>query len=94
MGVRRRHWTYAERPLSGWSSLTDTEASIAALVAQGWTNPQIAEQLFVSVHTVAYHLRRVFRKMDVASRVELTRLAVEGGHLPAGTAGSHPWRSG
>jgi DNA-binding CsgD family transcriptional regulator len=81
LGVRRRHWTYAERPETGWGSLTDTESSVSVLVAQGWTNRQIADQLFVSVHTVAYHLRRVFRKLDVTSRVDLTRLAVEEGHL-------------
>jgi DNA-binding CsgD family transcriptional regulator len=83
LGVRHRHWSYAERPVAGWDSLTGTEAAVAVLVAQGWTNPQIAGQMYLSAHTVAYHLRRVFRKLDVASRVDLTRVAVEGGHLPA-----------
>ncbi|WP_067183890.1 AAA family ATPase [Microtetraspora niveoalba] len=76
-GVRRRHWSYADRPVTGWDSLTDTEHTVSLLVAQGWTNRQVAEQMFISVHTVAFHLRQIFRKLDIRSRVELTRLAVE-----------------
>jgi DNA-binding CsgD family transcriptional regulator len=88
LGVRHRHWSYAPRPVSGWDSLTGTEAEVAVLVAQGWTNPQIAGQMYLSAHTVAHHLRRVFRKLDVGSRVDLTRVAVEGGHLRAGVRSS------
>jgi DNA-binding NarL/FixJ family response regulator len=77
MGVRHRHWSYADRPRSGWDSLTETEVAVSRLVAQGWTNRQVADQLFLSAHTVAYHLRRIFRKLDIASRVDLTRMAVE-----------------
>ncbi|MGI5492674.1 AAA family ATPase [Microtetraspora malaysiensis] len=76
-GVRHRHWSYADRPVTGWDSLTDTEHAVSMLVAQGWTNRQVAEQMFISVHTVAFHLRQIFRKLDIRSRVELTRLAVE-----------------
>ncbi|MFC5824572.1 AAA family ATPase [Nonomuraea insulae] len=77
MGVRHRHWSYAERPVSGWDSLTETEHTVSLLAADGWTNPQIAEQMFISVHTVAFHLRQVFRKLSIRSRVELARLAAE-----------------
>ncbi|MDT8913887.1 LuxR C-terminal-related transcriptional regulator [Amycolatopsis sp. PS_44_ISF1] len=70
-GVRRRHWTYDERPVSGWSSLTDTERTVAKLVAQGLTNRQAAARLYVSPHTVHAHLGRIFRKLGVTSRVEL-----------------------
>ncbi|GAA4511708.1 LuxR family transcriptional regulator [Actinoallomurus oryzae] len=77
LGVRRRHWTQSERPVSGWSSLTETERNVAALAAQGLTNPQVATQMFVSPHTVKFHLRQVFRKLGIASRVELARLAAE-----------------
>ncbi|SEU47477.1 AAA family ATPase [Nonomuraea wenchangensis] len=77
MGVRHRHWSYAERPVSGWDSLTETEHAVSSLAADGWTNPQIAEQMFISVHTVAFHLRQVFRKLGIRSRVELARLAAE-----------------
>lgn len=77
LGIRRRHWNQADRPVSGWASLTDTERSVSVLVAQGLTNRQVADQLFMSAHTVAFHLRHIFRKLDVASRVELTRLTLE-----------------
>ncbi|WP_067451971.1 LuxR C-terminal-related transcriptional regulator [Actinomadura macra] len=77
IGVRRRHWSRRARPKSGWASLTDTEKKIIELAAQGLTNRQIAEQMFLSVHTIAFHLRHVFRKLEVGSRVELTRLALE-----------------
>jgi DNA-binding CsgD family transcriptional regulator len=48
---------------------------VARLVAQGLTNRDVAERLFVSPHTVSGHLRHVFTKLDINSRVELTRLA-------------------
>lgn len=72
VGIRRRHWTYADRPVSGWASLTDTERDVAGLVAEGLTNRQVAARMFVSPHTVHAHLGRIFRKLGVNSRVELT----------------------
>ncbi|GAA1008288.1 hypothetical protein Aple_070470 [Acrocarpospora pleiomorpha] len=77
MGVRHRHWTNGAHPPSGWDSLTATELRVSLLVAQGWTNRQVAEQMFISVHTVAFHLRQVFRKLEIGSRVALARLAAE-----------------
>jgi len=77
LGVRRRHFTYADRPGSGWASLTDTERAVSDLVAQGLTNQKIANQMFLSVHTVAFHLRQVFRKLDISSRVDLARVLTE-----------------
>ncbi len=77
LGVRRRHWTRSERPAAGWSSLTETECTVAELAARGLTNPQVAAQMFVSPHTVKFHLRQVFRKLGIGSRVELARLAAE-----------------
>jgi DNA-binding CsgD family transcriptional regulator len=67
----------AGRPTFGWDSLTGTEESITELVAQGLTNRQTAERLFLSRHTVDSHLRSIFRKLDVSSRVGLARLAAE-----------------
>ncbi|MEV4015640.1 AAA family ATPase [Nonomuraea angiospora] len=81
MGVRRCHWHYTQRPVSGWDSLTETEHAVALLAVDGWTNRQIAEQMFLSVHTVAFHLRHVYRKLSIGSRVDLTRLAVAQGRV-------------
>jgi DNA-binding CsgD family transcriptional regulator len=77
LGVRHRHWKSPKRPVAGWESLTETEGAISDLVSQGLTNQQIADRTYVSVHTVAFHLRQVFRKLHIGSRVELTRLAIE-----------------
>jgi DNA-binding CsgD family transcriptional regulator len=59
-----------------WFSLTGTECTVSELVSQGLTNQQVADQMFISVHTVAFHLRKVFRKLGISSRVELARIAV------------------
>jgi transcriptional regulator of acetoin/glycerol metabolism/DNA-binding CsgD family transcriptional regulator len=64
------------RPLLGLGSLTDTERSVANLVAEGLTNRQIAERVFISRHTVDFHLRAIFRKLGVASRIELARQVI------------------
>jgi len=56
--------------------LTETERSVAELVADGLTNRQVGEKLFVSRHTVDAHLRSVFRKLEVNSRVELARVVL------------------
>ena len=74
LGVRRR-LVAVQRPGRGWAAMTDSELAVARLVAQGLTNREVAERLFVSQHTVSGHLRHVFAKLDVNSRVELTRLA-------------------
>lgn len=58
-------------PVSGWGSLTNAEARVARLVGDGHTNRSAAETLTVSTNTVAAHLRSVFTKMDVHSRVQL-----------------------
>jgi DNA-binding CsgD family transcriptional regulator/tetratricopeptide (TPR) repeat protein len=77
LGQRRRHWRSAHRPVTGWASLTDTERATSQLAAQGLTNQQIADQMYLSMHTVAFHLRAVYRKLGIRSRVELTRLVME-----------------
>src|SRR2546430_1230804 len=63
----------ASTPAYGWSSLTAAELAVAEQVAQGLTNREAAAHLYLSPHTIDFHLRQVFRKLDVRSRVELTR---------------------
>jgi DNA-binding CsgD family transcriptional regulator len=65
-----------DRPAKGWASLTDTEAAIARLAADGLNNPQIAEQMFISRSTVKYHLAHIYTKLGIRGRTELAvRLA-------------------
>lgn len=60
-------------PGAGWKSLSEHERTISYLVGEGLTNRQIATRIFLSPHTVNYHLRQIFRKLDISSRVELAR---------------------
>jgi DNA-binding CsgD family transcriptional regulator len=76
LGVRRRI-IGIDTPRTGWAALTPAEGAVVELVTEGRTNREIAEQLFISPHTVSAHLRHVFDKMGVRSRVELTRAAAE-----------------
>ncbi len=77
LGVPRRQRRTAKRQVRGWESLTEVERNVAVLVSQGLTNRRIADQMYVSVNTVAFHVRRIFSKMSVTSRVELARLVLE-----------------
>jgi DNA-binding CsgD family transcriptional regulator len=74
LGVRTRTSTAATRPPTGWDALTPAEQNVARLAAEALTNRQIAERLFLSPHTVTTHLRHVFAKLAIRSRVELVRL--------------------
>ena len=66
------------------AALTKAEAAVAALVADGRTNREVAASLVVSVKTVESHLARIFDKIGVRSRTEL---AIE---WQAGAAPTHP----
>jgi transcriptional regulator of acetoin/glycerol metabolism/DNA-binding CsgD family transcriptional regulator len=70
----------SNKPTFGWSSLRESELGIAKLVAQGLTNREVASRLFVSAHTVDFHLRQIYRKLGISSRVELTRRMVDSEH--------------
>ena len=63
------------RPATGWEALTDAERRVARLVAGGLANREVAERLFVSRYTVETHLKHVFAKLGISSRVELAALA-------------------
>jgi DNA-binding CsgD family transcriptional regulator len=88
LGVRRRHWAHKKRPVTGWGSLTDSERKVAELAVTGLTNREVARHLFISPHTVGFHLRQVYRKLELRSRIDLIRVhgvAGEGGQ-PVRTA--------
>jgi DNA-binding CsgD family transcriptional regulator len=74
----RRRTTQPEMDVAlKWASLTPAEVRVACLVAEGNTNRDVAEALLVSPHTVSTHLRAVFMKLGVHSRVQLTRIVME-----------------
>ena len=56
---------------SGWTGLTARERDVAKLVAQGLAYREVAAKLDISDHTVKNHLRRIYEKLDINSRVEL-----------------------
>jgi pimeloyl-ACP methyl ester carboxylesterase/DNA-binding CsgD family transcriptional regulator len=59
------------RPLTGWASLTDAEARVAMLAADGYSNPAIARELFLSRATIETHLKRVYAKLAIEGRHQL-----------------------
>jgi len=60
---------------SSFATLTQQQTTVATLVGQALTNQQIANRLNISPHTVNYHLRQIFRKLAIGSRVHLAMLA-------------------
>ena len=59
--------------------LTPRQAEVLRLLARGWTDAQIADELFLSRRTVHAHLREIFRKLGVSHRSAATRYAIEHG---------------
>jgi DNA-binding CsgD family transcriptional regulator len=74
-GIRRGPHSKHRTARSGWESLTPTESRVAALVADGMSNPQIAAKLFLSRRTVATHVSHILGKLDVNSRIDIAREA-------------------
>lgn len=61
--------------------LSEREVEVLVLIAQGLTNPQIADQLFVSVNTVKTHTSSIFSKLNVKGRLQAVQRATELGIL-------------
>jgi DNA-binding NarL/FixJ family response regulator len=68
----------------GTPDLTKREIEILRLVAEGYSNSQAAERLWVTEQTVKFHLSNVYKKLNVANRTEASRWAQVHGLLPAG----------
>lgn len=72
--VRGRKWSRVRRT-TGWDSLTPVQRRVAELVASSFSNPEIGRQLLISDRTVSAHVTHVYRKLGVANRPELKRVA-------------------
>lgn len=84
--LRASGQTARRRDPSTRAQLTAQELQIARFVAQGFTNREVAAQLFLSPRTVAFHLRNVFRKLDISSRTALARLDLDSEGISAETS--------
>jgi DNA-binding CsgD family transcriptional regulator len=79
--------TVRQRTVGAADQLTEQEALIARFARDGLTNQEIGAQLFISTHTVEWHLRKVFAKLGISSRRQLQR-ALTDHHRPIGRASS------
>jgi DNA-binding CsgD family transcriptional regulator len=71
LGIRTGRRGPRKRPRSGWDSLTATELTVVRLVAEGLSNPEIAERLYISRGTVHTHVSHILAKLGLGSRVGL-----------------------
>lgn len=79
LGMGRRRRSRHSKVSYGWEALTRAELEVVELAAEGLTNPEIGDRLYISPRTVQTHLSHAFRKLDVSSRVELAAEVVKRG---------------
>jgi ATP/maltotriose-dependent transcriptional regulator MalT len=87
LGARAETRGPASAEDTGVGSLTKRELEIAELITDRLTNPQIAERLFLSKKTIETHIRNVFLKLGVSSRVEVARIMERDRHERPGLVG-------
>jgi DNA-binding CsgD family transcriptional regulator len=92
--LRASGQTARRRDPSTREELTPQEIQIARFVAQGSSNREVAAQLFLSPRTIDFHLRNVFRKLDITSRTQLANLELAGGPGSHSAAGRAPAPAG
>jgi DNA-binding CsgD family transcriptional regulator len=72
-GIRRGSHAKHRRATSGWDALTEMELKVAGFVADGLSNPEIAERLTLSRRTVGTHVSHILKKLEVATRTDIAR---------------------
>ena len=75
-GAQRAHGR-PDPAAARWPELTASEFAVVRLVTEGASDREVAQRLYISAHTVNSHLRHVFAKLGIRSRVELARQAGE-----------------
>jgi DNA-binding CsgD family transcriptional regulator/tetratricopeptide (TPR) repeat protein len=80
--LRASGQTARRRDASTRDELTEQEVQIARFVARGLSNREVAAQLFLSPRTIDFHLRNIFRKLDITSRTQLANLELDGDRAP------------
>jgi DNA-binding NarL/FixJ family response regulator len=68
-------------PEKGEVALTERELAVLRLVARGATNPQIAEELYISINTVKSHLKNILSKLQLENRTQVATYAMQSGLL-------------
>ena len=75
----------SKKKLSAFEVLTDREREILQLIAEGHTNQQVADTLFISVKTVEAHRSNIMRKLDIHDITELVKYAIKKGIIDLNT---------
>lgn len=82
--VARKVVHFFRQPEISYDSLTERENEVLQHLVDGETNRQIAEKLFISENTVAYHIKQIYEKLHVHSRTEAVTKAMRRGHGSGG----------